>query len=72
MEFNLKNKNNVNLDLLQNAIELFFYKKIKKYTNKNKILLNYSKVIKQLNLLKKYNIDMNNTFYEIKENIVHG
>ena len=72
MEFNLKNKNNTNLDLLQNCIELFFYKKIKKYTNKNKILLNYSKVIKQLNLLKKYNIDMNNTFYEIKENIVHG
>ena len=45
---------------------------IKKTSNKNKILFNYSKVIKQLNLLRKYNIDMNNTFYEIKENIVHG
>jgi len=72
MEFNLKNKSNINLNLLQNCIELFFFKKIKKTSNKNKILFNYSKVIKQLNLLRKYNIDMNNTFYEIKENIVHG
>ena len=40
--------------------------------NKNKISLNYSKVLKSLNFLRKYNIDMNNTFYEIKENIVHG
>ena len=72
MELNLKNKNNINLKLLQNCIELFFFKKIKSTNNKNKILFNYSKIIKQLSLLKKYNIDMNNTFYEIKENIVHG
>ena len=72
MEFILKNKNNTNLNLLQNAIELFFFQKLKKTNNKNKISLNYSKVLKSLNFLRKYNIDMNNTFYEIKENIVHG
>ena len=72
MEFNLKNKNNINLNLLQNIIELFFFKELKKSNNKNKILLNYSKVMERLNFFRKYNIDMNNTFYEIKENIVHG
>ena len=72
MEFILKNKNNTNLNLLQNAIELFFFQELKKTNNKNKISLNYSKVLKSLNFLRKYNIDMNNTFYEIKENIVHG
>jgi len=72
MEFILMNKNNTNLNLLQNAIELFFFQELKKSNNKNKIYLTYSKVLKSLNLLKKYNIDMNNTFYEIKENIVHG
>ena len=72
MEFNLKNKNNINLNLLQNIIELFFFKEIKKTINKNKISLNYSNVLKRLNFFRKYNLDMNNTFYEIKENIVHG
>ena len=68
----LKNKNNVNLNLLQNIIELFFSKKLQEAQNKNKISLIYSKVINSLNFSRKYNIDMNNTFYEIKENIVHG
>ena len=72
MEFNLKNKNNINLYLLQNFIELFFFKELKKNNNKNKISFNYSKVLTRLNFFRKYNIDMNNTFYEIKENIVHG
>ena len=72
MEFNLKNKNNINLNLLQNIIELFFFKELKKTNNKYKISFNYSKVLKSLNFFRKYNIDMNNTFYEIKENIVHG
>ena len=71
MEFNLKNKNNINLNLLQNIIELFFFKELKKTNNKYKISFNYSKVLKSLNFFRKYNIDMNNTFYEIKENIVH-
>ena len=57
---------------IQNAIELFFFQELKKTNNKNKISLNYSKVINGLNFFRKYNIDMNNTFYEIKENIVHG
>ena len=72
MEFILKNKNNTNLNLLQNVIELFFFQELKKTNNKNKISLNYTKVINGLNFFRKYNIDMNNTFYEIKENIVHG
>ena len=72
MEFILKNKNNTNLNLLQNTIELFFFQELKKTNNKSKISLNYSKVLESLNYFRKYNIDMNNTFYEIKENIVHG
>ena len=72
MEFILKNKNVDDLNLLQNYIELFFFKKLRKSSHKNKILFNYSKVVKQLNLFRKYNIDMNNTFYEIKKNIIHG
>ena len=72
MEFTLKNKNNTNLNLLQNTIELFFFQEFKKNSNKNKISSNYSKVLERLNFFRKYNIDMNNTFYEIKENIVHG
>jgi len=72
MEFILKNKNNTNLNLLQNTIELFFFQELKKTNNKRKISLNYSKVLESLNSFRKYNIDMNNTFYEIKENIVHG
>jgi|TARA_B100002003_G_scaffold230587_1_gene240865 DNA polymerase-3 subunit delta' len=71
MAFNLKNKNNINLNLLQNIIELFFFKELKKTNNKYKISLNYSKVLKRLNFFRKYNIDMNNTFYEIKESIIH-
>ena len=72
MEFILKNKNNTNLNLLQNIIELFFFQELKKTNNKSKISLNYSKVLESLNSFRKYNIDMNNTFYEIKENILHG
>jgi DNA polymerase-3 subunit delta' len=72
MDFNLKNKSNNNLNLLQNMVELFFFKKLCNTNNKNKILLNYSKVIKRLDFFRKYNIDMNNTFYEIKENIIHA
>jgi len=71
MDFNLKNKNNINLNLLQNTIELFFLKELKKNNNKYKISLNYSKTIKRLNSFRKYNIDMNNTFYEIKQSIIH-
>ena len=72
MDYYLKNKNYVNLNLLQNIIELFFFKKLNNTNNKNRILLNYSKTIKRLNLFRKYNIDMNNTVYEIKENIIHA
>ena len=72
IDFNLKNKNFINLNILQNVIEFYFSEKLKKTDNKNKILLIYSKVLKRLNFFKKYNIDMNNTFYEIKENIVHA
>ena len=72
MEFILMNKNNTNINLLQNAIELFFFNELKKTNNKNKISLNLSHVLNLLNFFRKYNIDMNNTFYEIKENIVHG
>lgn len=72
MDLILKNKNNTNLNLLQNIIELFFFQKLKKENNKNKISVNYSKVLERLNAFRKYNTDMNNTFYEIKENIVHG
>ena len=71
MEFISKNKNNTNLNLLQNTVELFFFQKLKNSNNKKKIFLIYSKVINRLNLFRKYNIDMNNTFYEIKENIIH-
>jgi|TARA_B100001964_G_scaffold227643_1_gene277882 DNA polymerase-3 subunit delta' len=72
MEFISRNKNNTNLNLLQNTIELFFFQELIKTNNKSKILLNYSKVLHDLNCFRKYNIDMNNTFYQIKENIVHG
>ena len=72
MDFHKTNKSNSNLFLLQNAIELFFYNKIVNSTNKIKVFTKYSKVIKQLDYFKKYNIDMNNTYYEIKENIVHA
>ena len=72
MDFIIRNKNNTNLNLLQNTIELFFFQELKKTNNKSKISLNYSKVLESLNSFRKYNIDMNNTFYEIKENIVHG
>ncbi len=72
MEFISRNKNNTNLNLLQNTIELFFFQELKKTNNKRRISLNYSKVLEILNSFRKYNIDMNNTFYEIKENIVHG
>lgn len=51
MEFNLRNKNNINLNLLQNIIELFFFKELKKSNNKSKISLNYSKILKRLNFL---------------------
>jgi DNA polymerase-3 subunit delta' len=72
MEFILRNKNNTNLNLLQNTIELFFFQELKKTNNKSKISSIYSKVLESLNSFRKYNIDMNNTFYEIKENIIHG
>jgi DNA polymerase-3 subunit delta' len=72
MDFILNNKNNTNLNLLQNTIELFYFQELKKTNNKNKISLNFSKVLNVLNYFRKYNIDMNNTFYEIKENILHG
>ena len=72
MELNLKSKNNLNLHLLQYFIELFYFKKIRTVSNKNKIFFNYSKAITQFNLFKKYNIDMNNVFYELKENIIHA
>ena len=71
MQLNLKDKNNLNLNLLQCFIELFYFNEIKINSNKKKILLNYSKAIKQLNYFKKYNIDMNNVFYELKENIIY-
>ena len=58
--------------MLLNLLEIFFFKKLKEANNKNETLFNYSKTIKKLDFFKTYNIDMNNTFYEIKENIIHG
>ena len=72
MDFNKSDRNHINLFLLQNIIELFFYTKIVNTNNKVKVFANYSKAINHLNNFKKYNIDMNNTFYEIKENIIHA
>ena len=72
MDFNKTDRNHINLFLLQNIIELFFYTKIVNTNNKVKVFANYSKTINHLNNFKKYNIDMNNTFYEIKENIIHA
>ena len=72
IDLNLKDKKNINLNLLQNTIELFFYNEMKKTNNKSEVSLNFSKVLKKLNFFRKYNIDMNNTFYEIKENIIHA
>ena len=72
MDFNKSDRNHINLFLLQNIIELFFYTKIVNTNNKVKVFANYSKTINHLNNFKKYNIDMNNTFYEIKENIIHA
>ena len=72
MEINLKNKSNYNLFLMQNLIELFYLKRIKDSNNKGKFLFNYSQVLRKLDYFRRYNIDMNNTFYEIKENIIHA
>ena len=72
MDFNKTDRSHINLFLLQNIIELFFYTKIVNTNNKVKVFANYSKAINHLNNFKKYNIDMNNTFYEIKENIIHA
>ena len=72
IDFNINNKKKENLKILQNLLEIFFFKKLKEANNKNETLFNYSKTIKKLDFFKTYNIDMNNTFYEIKENIIHG
>ena len=70
-EISLKNKNIEYLYLLQNCIELYYFKKAHKEINKKNIFLNYSNAIKQLSYLRKYNLDKNNTFFQIKENIAH-
>ena len=72
MQLKLKNKSNLNLNLLQYLIEFFYFQKIQRNNNKNKIFIDYSKTIKLLNLFRKYNIDMHNVFYELKENIIHA
>lgn len=72
MQIILRKKSNYNLSLLQSCLELICFNKIGLNKNKNRVLLNYSKIVKQLNQSKIYNIDMNNTFYEIKENLIHG
>ena len=72
IEYNLKNRNNSNLTLLQNIIEIFYYKKLSLSENKNVVLKNYSNTLKQIDLFKRYNTDLGNVFYEIKQNIIHG
>ena len=69
IEYNLKNRNNSNLTLLQNIIEIFYYKKLSLSENKNVVLKNYSNTLKQIDLFKRYNTDMGNVFYEIKQNM---
>ena len=72
IDLNIKNKSNNNLIMLQNCIELYYFNKLKVSNDKSITLFNYSKVMKNFNLFKTYNLDMNNTFFQIKENIIHG
>ena len=64
-----KSNKNDNLEIIKSLIELSFFYKFKKTKNKQKNYLFYSYFIKQIQLAKIYNLDLNNLFLQFKKSI---
>lgn len=64
-----KNSKNDNFEILKSLIELAIFYKFKKTQYKQKNYLFYSNFIKQLQLAKTYNLDLNSLFLQLKKNI---
>lgn len=64
-----KNYKNDNFEILKSLIELSIFYKFKKTQYKQKNYLFYSHFIKQIQLAKTYNLDLNSLFLQFKKNI---
>ena len=63
-------KNNIkhgNFALLRNILEFSIYKKLINSKNKTNIYLLYSRLINKIDVSIKYNLDLNNLFFEINK-----
>ena len=68
-------KNNIkhkNFTLLRNIIEFFIYKKFINSKNKTNIYSSYSNLINKIDISIRYNLDLNNLFFEINKNYLNA
>ena len=68
-------KNNIkhsNFSILRNILELFIYKKLINSNNKTNMYSLYSRLINKIDVSIKYNLDLNNLFFEIKKNYLNA
>ena len=61
-----------NFSLLRNILELFIYKKLINSNNKTNIYSLYSRLMNKIDVSIKYNLDLNNLFFEIKKNYLNA
>ena len=61
-----------NFKLLRNFLEISIYRKLEKSKNKKSIFILYSKLIRKIDITLRYNLDLNNLFFEIKKNYLNA
>ena len=68
-------KNNIkhsNFTLLRNIIKFFIYKKFINSENKTNIYSSYSNIMNKIDISIRYNLDLNNLFFEINKNYLNA
>ena len=68
----LKTINDSNFKIFNYLLETAFYNKFKNKKNKKHIYNIYSNINDKINLTKKYNLDLNNLIYEIKQSYLNA
>ena len=72
IEKSLNKKNNFLINNFNKLIEIYLNRLIKISDNKERIYINYNKLINNLNFANKYNLDKDNIYYEFKSKFLNA
>ena len=72
IEKSLYKKNNFLINNFNKLIEIYLNRLIKISDNKERIYINYNKLINNLNFANKYNLDKDNIYYEFKSKFLNA